>query len=118
MKISPHVDLGKSFESLKTTLIEIEKLTKEDKPTLFDTGVKYANAYGRLSVAVQIHIATTTDTSYLFLEEALKTPEKPLPEGFDEAPTLLLYDQTHYGEFANLNDIPTELFTQPKPILP
>jgi len=98
MKILPYVDLGKAFESLKNDLIRIEKLTKEDKPTAFDTGLKYADAYGRLSAAVQCHISLNTDTDFDFLTEAVKTPEKPLSEAASEAPTLLLYAQTHWDE--------------------
>jgi hypothetical protein len=98
MIILPYVDLGKAFESLKNTMIEVEKEAKEDAPTIFDTANKYAKAYGRLSGAVQCHIAVNTDTSFHFLEEALKTPEKPLSEAAIEAPTLLLYDQTHWQE--------------------
>lgn len=108
MKILTHVDLGKAFESLKNSLIEIEKTTKEEKPTTFESGLKYANAYGRLSATVLCHIAGNTDTSYHFLDEALKTPPKA-PEGYPEAPTLLLYAQTHWTE----DDIPKSLFVAP-----
>lgn len=97
MKILTHVDLGKAFESLKNTLIEIEKDTKEQKETVLDTGLKYAGAYGRLSAAVLFHIANNTDTSYHFVDDALKSAEKA-PEGYPEAPTLLLHEQTHWNE--------------------
>ena len=75
MKILTHVDLGKSFESLKKTLIEVETEVRKDQPTVLDTGIKYANAYGRLSAAVLCHIAGNTDTSYHFLDEARKEAE-------------------------------------------
>ena len=102
MKILNHVDLGKSFESLKNDLIRIEKLTKEDKPTVFDTGLKYADAYGRLSAAVEWHISMNTDTDFGFVRKALETAKN----GSDSIPTLARYEN-------NPDDIPTELFTQP-----
>jgi len=98
MKINPNIDLGKAFESLKKDLIDIEIESQKEAETVLDSGMKYARAYGRLSAAVQCHIAANTDTSYLFLREALKTPEKPLPEGFDQAPTLLLYEQLNWKD--------------------
>jgi len=104
MKISPNIDLGKAFESLKKDLIDIERESQKDEKTLLDTGMKYARAYGRLSAAVLIHIAANTDTSYLFLREALKTPEN----GASEAPTLLLYEQLNWED-----DIPDLLFCKP-----
>lgn len=107
MKILPYVDLGKAFESLKNSLIEIEKEAKEDKPTMLETGQKYARAYGRLSAACQVHIAANTDTDYGFVRKALETSEN----GANEAPTLLLYEQTHWP---NNDDIPAELFISPK----
>ena len=49
MKILTHVDLGKAFESLKETVIEVEKKLKNDGD--------YPAAYGRLSAAAEYHIA-------------------------------------------------------------
>jgi len=99
MKILTHVDLGKAFESLKNSLIEVEKEVKEDMPTMLETGQKYARAYGRLSAACQVHIASNTDTDYGFVRKALETPKNTLTdEAASEAPTLLLYDQTHWQE--------------------
>jgi hypothetical protein len=86
MKILNHVDLGKAFEDLKKTLIEVEKETQENSPTILDSGIKYASAYGRLSGAVQCHICANTDTEFGFIREALKTPG----DAATEAPTLLL----------------------------
>jgi len=107
MKILPYVDLGKAFESLKNSLIEIEKEAKEDKPTMLETGQKYARAYGRLSAVVQGHISANTDTDYGFLQEALKGAEN----GSGEAPTLLRYDH-------NPDDLPVGLFESPKTFKP
>jgi len=109
MKILPYVDLGKAFESLKNSLIEIEKEATEDKETILASGQKYAKAYGRLSAAVEWHIGWNTDTEFGFLRKALESPEKPLSEAASEAPTLLLYEQTHWNE----SDIPDELFCKP-----
>jgi len=103
MKVLTYVDLGKAFESLKKTVIEVEKQVKRPTESILDTGRKYAGAFGTLSAAVQCHIAANTDTNYGFVEKALKTPEN----GYSEAPTLLLYDQTHW------DDIPDELFSKP-----
>lgn len=102
MKILNHVDLGKAFESLKKTLIEVENQVREDKPTVLDTGMKYANAYGRLSAAVEIHIAMNTDTGFGFLDNARKAAEN----GSNDIPTLARYED-------NPDDIPESLFTQP-----
>jgi len=107
MKILPHVDLGKAFESLKNKLIEVEKEVKEDMPTMLETGQKYAKAYGRLSAVVQGHISANTDTDYGFLQEALKGAEN----GSGEAPTLLRYDH-------NPDDLPVGLFESPKTFKP
>lgn len=107
MKILSYVDLGKSFEKLKNKLIEIEKEAQKETTTVQETGEKYAGAYGRLSAAVQIHIASNTDTNYGFLQEALKGAEN----GSGEAPTLLRYDH-------NPDDIPETLFQAPKTYKP
>jgi len=104
MKINPNIDLGKAFESLKKDLIDIERESQKAAETVLDSGIKYARAYGRLSAAVQCHIAANTDTSYLFLRDALKTPENSA----SEAPTLLLYEQLNWDD-----DIPDELFCKP-----
>ena len=99
MKILPYVDLGAAFESLKKTLIDVERDVRKPETTILDTGIKYAGAYGRLAGAVLCHIAGNTDTSYHFLTEALKTPENvPISEAASEAPTVLLYDQTHWED--------------------
>ena len=90
MKVLTHIDLGKAFEDLKKTLIETEIAVKKDQPTVLDTGLKYAEAYGKLSGAVQCHIAGNTDQSYHFLADALKMAEN----GHEEAPTLFLYQST------------------------
>lgn len=108
MKILIYVDLGKAFERLKNDLIEVEKMTLEEKPTIQETGEKYARAYGRLSASVQCHISANTDTDYGFLGRALKEAEN----GYNEAPTLLLYEQTHWKD-EGVNDIPENLFTAP-----
>ena len=102
MKILNHVDLGKAFESLKKTLIEVENQVREDKPTVLDTGMKFANAYGRLSAAVEIHIAMNTDEGFGFLDNASKAAEN----GSNDIPTLARYEN-------NPDDIPGSLFTQP-----
>lgn len=102
MKILNHVDLGKAFESLKKTLIEVENQVREDKPTVLDTGMKFANAYGRLSAAVEIHIAMNTDTGFGFLDNARKEAEN----GSNDIPTLARYED-------NPDDIPDSLFCKP-----
>ena len=94
MEILKHIDLGKAFESLKKTLIEVEKEVKKEVPTVLDTGIKYAHAYGRLFAAVQCHIADNTDESYSFVRDALKMAENP--EGYPEQPEKLLFDQLNY----------------------
>lgn len=99
MKILTNVNLAESFESLKMTLIETEKQAAEDKPTVLDTGMKFANAYGRLSAAVEIHIAMNTDTGFGFLDNARKAAEN----GSNDIPTLARYED-------NPDDIPDTLF--------
>lgn len=86
MKILTHVSLEEAFESLKKTLIETEKEVRQEKNSVLDRALKYANAYGRLSGAIQHHIAWNTDTDFGFLDEARKEAEN----GSDEAPTVLL----------------------------
>lgn len=98
MKILAHVDLGKAFESLKNTLIEVEMEAKKDTHNVLDTGMKYASALGRLSAAVTWHIASNTDTSFDFLDKALKMPEND----YSEAPTLLLHEQLNWHEEKNI----------------
>lgn len=102
MKILTNVNLAESFESLKKTLIETEKQAAEDKPTVLDTGMKFANAYGRLSAAVEIHIAMNTDTGFGFLDNAPKAAEN----GSNDIPTLARYED-------NPDDIPDTLFCKP-----
>ena len=102
MKILTNVNLAEAFESLKKTLIETEKQAAEDKPTVLDTGMKYANAYGRLSAAVEIHIAMNTDTGFGFLDNARKAAEN----GSNDIPTLARYED-------NPDDIPDSLFCKP-----
>jgi hypothetical protein len=89
MKVLTHVNLGEAFESLKKTLIETEKQVAEDKTTVLDAGLKYANAYGRLSAAVEHHIFMNTDTNLGFIRQALESPEN----GSNEAPTILLHEK-------------------------
>jgi len=101
MKILTNVNLAEAFESLKKTLIEVEKETRENKPTVLDTGLKYAHAYGRLSAAVEWHISMNTDTDFGFVRKALETAKN----GSDSIPTLARYEN-------NPDDLPTELFTQ------
>jgi len=104
MKILTHVDLGKAFESLKETIIDVEKKLKSDG--------NYPAAYGRLSAAAEYHIAWNTDTNFGFVRKALETPKNTLTdEAASEAPTLLLYEQTHWDE--SEGDIPDELFCKP-----
>lgn len=98
MKFRQNIDLGKAFETLKNDLIRIEKQTKEDKPTVLDTGLKYADAYGRLSAAVQYHIAWNTDIGFDFLQKALETPENA------EIPTL----ERHINNPDD--DVPNDIF--------
>ena len=102
MKILTNVNLAESFESLKKTLIDVENQVREDKPTVLDTGMKYANAYGRLSAAVEIHIAMSTDTGFGFLDNARKVAEN----GSNYIPTLARYED-------NPDDIPDSLFCKP-----
>ena len=94
MKILKHVDLGKAFETLKRDLLDIEKQTKEDKQTVLDTGIKYANAYGRLSAVVQYHICMNTDTSFADLGKEMAATGHPAC--YAEQPDKLLHEQLNY----------------------
>lgn len=102
MKILNHVDLGKAFESLKKDLIDIERESQKETATILDAGTKYARAYGRLSAAVEIHIAMNTDTGFGFLDNARKAAEN----GSNDIPTLARYED-------NPDDIPDTLFCKP-----
>jgi hypothetical protein len=83
MKILDHVDLGRAFESLKKTFLEVEKEARKEEPTVLGTGVKYAKAFGRLSAAVQSHICDNTDTPYGFHREE---STDDLPENMYQSP--------------------------------
>lgn len=102
MKILNHVDLGKSFESLKKDLIDIERESQKETATVLDAGTKYARAYGRLSAAVEWHISMNTDTDFGFVRKALETAEN----SSNDIPTLARYED-------NPDDIPDSLFCKP-----
>ena len=94
MRINNNVDLDKAFETLKRDLLDIENRTKEDKPTAVETGMKYANAYGRLSAVVQYHICMNTDTSFVDLHKEMAATGHP--KGYPEQPDKLLHEQLNY----------------------
>lgn len=94
MRINNNVDLGKAFETLKRALLDIEKETKQDKPTTLETGMKYAHAYGRLSAVVQYHICMNTETSFIDLHKEMAAAGHP--EGYPEQPDKLLHEQLNY----------------------
>lgn len=85
MEILKYVDLGKAFESLKETLIETEKTVKGNDEQ------KYPAAYGKLSAAVEFHIAWNTDTPFGFARKAVE-----VPEGYPEQPDKILFNQLNY----------------------
>jgi hypothetical protein len=79
-----------------------EKANSEDE-------YKYPNAYGRLQSAVKGLFLACTDKYPEELNQKSATPKAP--EGYPEAPTLLLYDALHWED--EPNDIPDELFSKP-----
>lgn len=55
MKISPNVDLGKSFDKLKNSLVLATQATNDNKPE------SYAKSFGKLETAVKQHLIDCTD---------------------------------------------------------
>jgi len=87
MTIRPGVNLGEAFKKFKTQLQAVTDAKKE-------TGEDYALNFGRLQGA-----------SKALLIECCGS------DAASEAPTLLLYAQTHWED--EPNDIPSDLFVAP-----
>ncbi len=69
MRKLDHVNLEKSFNDLKTRLIEIEEEKKERLEGKEDTAIVYAAAYGQLSGAVESFLFFNTDAPGNFMRE-------------------------------------------------
>ena len=67
MKTLNNVDLGKSFQKLKETLVETSQLTDSKKPE------SYAYAFGKLSMAVKTHLIKCTDVEGKEIYTAIDT---------------------------------------------
>ncbi len=69
MKLNKDIDLGKSFEKLKSALLSSTRSIKRDQPAT------YAYAFGRLETAVKILFVQCTDLTMKDIQDELEGPE-------------------------------------------
>ncbi len=70
MTINKNVDLGKSFEKLKASLIEITENVNRN-----NNKERYAYGFGRLETAIKTHLLTCTDLTGEELYKELDNPD-------------------------------------------
>ena len=69
MKLNKDIDLGKSFEKLKSALLSSTRSIKRDQPAT------YAYAFGRLETAVKILFVQCTDLTMKDIQDELEGPD-------------------------------------------
>jgi hypothetical protein len=74
MKLHKDVDLGKSFEKLKSALLKTVGSTKGNNPA------RYAASFGELSMAVKIHLVQCSDLTLKDIQDEIEGPDD-IPSG-------------------------------------